>query len=424
MTKKIFENNKRFIQNTSSFTLVELLVVIGILAVLTTAVVIILNPTDYLAQARDSRRLNDLSLLNNSLQNLEVIDPTLSFGTSLTVYISIPDDASSTCGTLGLPALPPTYTYNCVSTANLTKTNGTGWVPVNFTTQSIVQLSALPIDPTNEASTGNYYTYMPGGSWKLAGNLESSKHALKAVNDGGGDPLRYEIGTSNTTIPNPYIAFWYKADTGVQTSGSNVTQWDDQSGFTRHMTPGAGNFTLVNSVQNGKPGVKGATSAYLKIDDFDYDRSKISIFASIKAVGLGDSSTVMAHFNDILSLAAWRISQTSSIVNGFESMFSQSGSWAGLKQVWQYGSLSNISYILSFIFNNGESNFRKNGSENGKIRYVYDSFSLIFPANGPIILGNTFTGYFLEVMAVIGKEISEADTIKIENYLNSRWAVY
>ncbi|MDD4931154.1 MAG: prepilin-type N-terminal cleavage/methylation domain-containing protein, partial [Candidatus Colwellbacteria bacterium] len=43
-----------------SFTLVELLIVIAILAVLAAAVVVVLNPAELLAQARDSQRSTDL----------------------------------------------------------------------------------------------------------------------------------------------------------------------------------------------------------------------------------------------------------------------------------------------------------------------------------------------------------------------------
>ncbi|MGC9603563.1 MAG: type II secretion system protein, partial [Minisyncoccia bacterium] len=42
----------------TGFTLIELLVVIGILGTLATAVVLVLNPAQLLAQARDSTRLS------------------------------------------------------------------------------------------------------------------------------------------------------------------------------------------------------------------------------------------------------------------------------------------------------------------------------------------------------------------------------
>jgi prepilin-type N-terminal cleavage/methylation domain-containing protein len=39
------------------FTLIELLIVIAILAILATAVVLVLNPAQILAQARDAQRI-------------------------------------------------------------------------------------------------------------------------------------------------------------------------------------------------------------------------------------------------------------------------------------------------------------------------------------------------------------------------------
>ncbi|MFA7202011.1 MAG: type II secretion system protein, partial [Candidatus Paceibacterota bacterium] len=51
-------------RQVSSFTLIELLIVIGILAILTAAVVIVLNPTELLKQGRDSTRMTDLASLS------------------------------------------------------------------------------------------------------------------------------------------------------------------------------------------------------------------------------------------------------------------------------------------------------------------------------------------------------------------------
>ena len=92
-------------RSLTGFTLVELLVVIGILAVLTAAVILIINPVEYLRQARDVTRMSDLDSINKALSVLETQGIT-SFGTANTVYISIADNASSTCGSLGLSALP------------------------------------------------------------------------------------------------------------------------------------------------------------------------------------------------------------------------------------------------------------------------------------------------------------------------------
>ncbi|MFA6994700.1 MAG: type II secretion system protein, partial [Candidatus Paceibacterota bacterium] len=79
------------VSSPKSFTLIELLIVIGILAVLVAAIVITLNPAQLLAQARDSKRQQDLSALNQALNTITTLDQSLFMGTSSLVYTSLPD---------------------------------------------------------------------------------------------------------------------------------------------------------------------------------------------------------------------------------------------------------------------------------------------------------------------------------------------
>jgi len=48
------------------FTLIELLIVIAILAILATVVLLVINPVQMFAQARDSQRIYDLNTLSNA----------------------------------------------------------------------------------------------------------------------------------------------------------------------------------------------------------------------------------------------------------------------------------------------------------------------------------------------------------------------
>jgi hypothetical protein len=101
-------------------------------------------------------------------------------GISSVVYVSIPDSSSS-CANLGLPSLPSGWSYNCVTSSSLRKVDGSGWVPTNFTSISWgTPVPNLPIDPQNTTSTGQYYTYVVGGSWELTTLFESDKYSAKA----------------------------------------------------------------------------------------------------------------------------------------------------------------------------------------------------------------------------------------------------
>lgn len=206
-------------KNRNSFTLIELLVVLALVAILSVVVILTLNPAELIKQARDSNRLSDLSTINTAL-NLFSADVTSGFmGTSTVVYVSIPDNASSTCGSLGLPALPAGYTYNCATTANLRKTDGTGWIPVNFQRiSSNSPISQLPIDPQNTTST-KYYTYVTGGSWKVIATPESVKYAATAGTDGGTNIGQFEVGNNMSLAPftDGLIGWWKFDETGTST---------------------------------------------------------------------------------------------------------------------------------------------------------------------------------------------------------------
>ena len=146
------------------FTLVELLIVIGILGVLAAAVVVVLNPAEILEQARDAQRLQDFASINSaiSLWAASVTSPTL-----LEVLNSSVDTAD--LGACGDSKTATTDTDRTV--------DNTGWVgvPLDDITGGS-PLSVLPIDPVNTTTSLNYYTYIAGGSWKLSSILEAQKN--------------------------------------------------------------------------------------------------------------------------------------------------------------------------------------------------------------------------------------------------------
>ncbi len=151
------------------FTLIELLIVIGILGILAAAVVIVLNPGELLAQARDSSRIADMDSARSalSLYLSDVTSPTLTAGPFSTI--------NATCG------------FTTCTVRTIYAIDGTGWVGVNLSAISGGSpLPNLPRDPTGNATY--QYAYKADNTnktFELDARLESQKHRIKMTTDGG-----------------------------------------------------------------------------------------------------------------------------------------------------------------------------------------------------------------------------------------------
>jgi len=103
--------------------------------------------------------------------------------------------------------LPSTTTNSLSGNTNI---NGTGWLPIDFTSSTLgSSIPSLPIDPKNNSSY--YYTFMSGENYfELDCILESKTYRDKMTTDGGSDNGRYEVGTSLAFLPQPnnIVAFW------------------------------------------------------------------------------------------------------------------------------------------------------------------------------------------------------------------------
>lgn len=179
-------------RSVTGFTLIELLIVIALLAVLSAALVLALDPAERLRQSRDADRLSDLGILANAIA-LYVTDTGAASWT-----------ATSTC-TAGT-AMPG---GGSCRTATSTAVNGSGWVPLNFTAIAAgAPFSKLPTDPLNTAASssqgcsgavpGCFYAYKASttpAKYKLYASMESVKYSVKENQDGGNVPDWYETGT-------------------------------------------------------------------------------------------------------------------------------------------------------------------------------------------------------------------------------------
>ncbi len=153
-------------------SIIEVLVVITMVALLSTLAFVLINPQELKAKARDEKRLSDISTLERVISEFRVDNGYL------------PDELGVIRTSTSLPtgALGP-----------LVQSNGNGWIPVNLS----VYNSLLPIDPINNETY--HYSYSNNGySFELNARLEIlTEHAQ---DDGGNDGTLYEVGDDLSII--------------------------------------------------------------------------------------------------------------------------------------------------------------------------------------------------------------------------------
>lgn len=121
-------------RSLTGFTFIEIFIVIGIIAVLSVVILLVLNPVRLLRQSRDGVRLSDLQAINRALLLYQTDQSSGSFGAASTTYVSLPDPAATTtagtnCAGMGLPILPSGWNYHCAASSTLRNIDGLGWIP-------------------------------------------------------------------------------------------------------------------------------------------------------------------------------------------------------------------------------------------------------------------------------------------------------
>jgi prepilin-type N-terminal cleavage/methylation domain-containing protein len=307
-----------FMRRRQAFTLIELLVVIAIIAILAVVVVLTLNPAQLLAQSRDANRVSDMATLNTALGLYQTDSGGTGFmGTSTVVYISLADNASSTCGSLGLPALPTGDIYNCSPSTSTRLTNTSGWIPINFQNiSSGAPFGSLPLDPINTSSTGLYYTYNTSSSQFMVSALPESqkqKQALGAKPSISNYPDVITNGSSLTINPlfNPsgLVGYW-PMDEGV--GSSTIDQSGNNNGGTWSGTPAGTNSTYYSAGKIGNwAGTFDGTSTYIAVSSsaqIVLGASNFTISVWMKAAVNSNGSYLLAK-NDFSSAGNWSLYQ-------------------------------------------------------------------------------------------------------------------
>lgn len=223
------------------FTLLELLIVIAIIAILSIALVFMLNPAETLKKARDAQRISDLKSVKTALGIMLTASSTPSLDNFGTLCLTAADGvaragkiaySSASAPTWATPPTPATTGGDAITGSTFTspgsisstagKVDGTGWIPVNLKALTGgTPISSFPIDPTNAIGTlsatdlddlvyryacqnGSSAAGKPSYIFEINAVLESQAYKtdeLKMAKDGGDNDSYYETGNSLNLLP-------------------------------------------------------------------------------------------------------------------------------------------------------------------------------------------------------------------------------
>ena len=141
----------------AGFTLIELLLVIGIIAILASIVIVAINPTKQLGDARDAQRRSDVNTILNA------------------VYQSAIDNNGT------LPGNIPTGTAAEVCRETLAPATCVAAGDVNLRELSGSYLVAIPTDPQHATNTGSLYFIIQDANGRITVSAPATEQAASTI---------------------------------------------------------------------------------------------------------------------------------------------------------------------------------------------------------------------------------------------------
>jgi prepilin-type N-terminal cleavage/methylation domain-containing protein len=191
--KKSVSALKTLLRNKKAFTIIELLVVIGIIGILAVALLVTLNPTEAQRKARDSKRLKDAATLQ------AIIEQNLNDGGDFNTCTPANTCKSSTAGSAeSQPCSNNWLGENLCLYAQTIPTD-----PANNQSRTVivnVTQNNNTYTPTTGTDTAEYFVGVSNADYEIMVMMESTSNAQKILNDGGNSAKFVEIGSNLNLI--------------------------------------------------------------------------------------------------------------------------------------------------------------------------------------------------------------------------------
>jgi hypothetical protein len=213
--------------------------------------------------------------------------------------------------------------------------------------------------------------------------------------------------------PSGNMMAWWKADAGVSTSEGSVTQWADQSGNARHLTPGS-SPTLASSVINGQPALSFTEGNKLEVS------GGVSVTSPFSYVVIAYSTTDIS-------------TRSTTIISSYDTSFNGQLYLGDGNRVQMY---NDGNWISSFIDTPVTNNWLKiYNIFDGASSSMYVNNDALNPQTGTMattgfsgwsvggpFYGGDFAGYIAEII-IYNKALDSTDRSQLNSYFSSKYGL-
>jgi hypothetical protein len=211
---------------------------------------------------------------------------------------------------------------------------------------------------------------------------------------------------------------YLRSDIGVTTSGTTVTQWNDQSGNSRHATP-VGGPTRVLSVQNGYPSVRlNGTNQYFTLASSAMGGANWTVFVVFKASDVTAGRVPYAEENNVAYRGVVFGSANFEVIVNDGSVFTNPIDPTTLT--------TGTCYVATGTSANGNPGIAYVNGDAGTS--ASNTISAFTPTRFTIGAFNNYTAYFfvgdLLCLIVYNNVLSSADRITVRDGLKTLYAAY